>query len=173
MTAILTVQNADKAFGTRVVLAGASFAVDERDRVGIVGLNGAGKSTLLKLVVGADGPDAGLITRQRELTLEYVSQEPALDGALLVGETVRQGLRAHQAALAELSTVESKIAELTGDKLHAALDEQARLHARIEAAGGWDRDHEVRSLAAALQLPPLESKIGTLSGGERRRVALA
>src|SRR4051794_14385170 len=173
MTAILTVQNAEKAFGTRVVLGGVSFAVDERDRVGIVGLNGAGKSTLLKLIVGGDSPDAGLITRQRELTLEYVSQEPQLDGAATVGEIVRQGLRAHQAALEELSTLESKIHELQGDKLHAALDEQARLHARLEAGGGWDRDHEVRTLAAALQLPTLESKIGNLSGGERRRVALA
>ncbi|MGZ3427881.1 MAG: ATP-binding cassette domain-containing protein, partial [Polyangia bacterium] len=153
MSAILTVQNVHKAFGTRVVLGGVSFAVDERDRVGIVGLNGAGKSTLLKLIVGADEPDEGLITRQRELTLEYVSQEPALDGARSVGEVVREGLRAHAAALAELSTVESKIPELTGDKLHAALEEQARLHARIDAVGGWDRDHEVRSLAAALQLP--------------------
>ncbi|HEX6837897.1 MAG TPA: ATP-binding cassette domain-containing protein, partial [Polyangia bacterium] len=70
-------------------------------------------------------------------------------------------------------TLESKIPTLEGDKLHAALDEQARLHARIEAAGGWDREHEVRSLAAALQLSTLESKIGVLSGGERRRVALA
>jgi ATP-binding cassette subfamily F protein uup len=173
VAAILTVQNVYKAFGTRVVLDGVSFAVDERDRVGIVGLNGAGKSTLLKLIVGADDPDAGLITRQRELTLEYVSQEPALDAALSVGEIVRQGLRTHAAALAELGTVEARIATLTGDKLHAALDEQARLHARIEAAGGWDRDHEVRSLGAALQLPPLDAKVATLSGGERRRVALA
>src|SRR6476661_1725364 len=118
MTAILTVQNVEKAFGTRVVLAGVSFAVDERDRVGIVGLNGAGKSTLLKLIVGADGPDAGLITRQRELTLEYVPQEPALDGARSVGEIVREGLRAHQAALAQLAALEEKIPALEGDKLH-------------------------------------------------------
>ncbi|MDB4969701.1 MAG: uup [Myxococcales bacterium] len=173
MTAILTVQNAEKSFGTRVVLDGISFAVDERDRVGIVGLNGAGKSTLLKLIVGADSVDAGLITRQRELTLEYVSQEPQLDAAATVGEIVRQGLRTHQAALAELSTLEAKIGSLAADKLGAALEEQARLHARVEAAGGWDRDHEVRSLAAALQLPSLEAKVGTLSGGERRRVALA
>ena len=173
MGAILTVQNVEKAFGTRVVLGGVSFVVDERDRVGIVGLNGAGKSTLLKLIVGADEPDRGLITRQRELTLEYVSQEPALDGSSTVGAVVREGLRAHAAALAELSTVESKIPTLAGDKLHAALAEQARLHARIDAVGGWDREHEVRSLAAALQLPPLPSNIATLSGGERRRVALA
>jgi ATP-binding cassette subfamily F protein uup len=150
-----------------------SFAVDARDRVGIVGLNGAGKSTLLKLLVGGDTPDAGLITRQRELTLEYVAQEPALDGALTVGETVRQGLRAHQAALAELAALEARIPSLAGDKLEAAMHEQARLHAAIDHAGGWDREHEVRSLAAALQLPALESTIATLSGGERRRVALA
>jgi len=173
VTAILTLQNVDKAFGTRVVLAGVSFAVDERDRVGIVGLNGAGKSTLLKLIVGADEPDRGLITRQRELTLEYVPQEPQLDGTRTVGEIVREGLRAHQAALAELAALEAKIPTLAGDKLHAALDEQARQHARIDRAGGWDREHEVRSLAAALQLPALDGKIATLSGGERRRVALA
>jgi ATP-binding cassette subfamily F protein uup len=170
---ILSVQSVEKAFGTRVVLAGVSFAVDAGERVGIVGLNGAGKSTLLKLLVGAEEPDRGLITRQRELTLEYVPQEPALDGARSVGEIVREGLRAHQAALAELATVESKIPTLSGDKLQAALEAQAQLHATIEATGGWDREHEVRSLAAALQLPTLESKIGTLSGGERRRVALA
>src|SRR5260370_708837 len=136
MTAILTVQNAEKAFGTRVVLGGVSFAVDERERIGIVGLNGAGKSTLLKLVVGADAPDAGLITRQRELTLEYVSQEPQLDAAATVGEIVRQGLRAHQAALAELSTLESKIHTLAGDKLQTAPQEQGKLRARPEAARG-------------------------------------
>ena len=173
MTAILTVQNVDKAFGTRVVLAGVSFAVDERDRVGIVGLNGAGKSTLLRIVAGGDEPDGGLVTRQRSLTLEYVPQEPQLDGARAVGEIVREGLRAHAAALAELAALESRIPEFSGDKLHAALDEQARLHAAIEAAGGWDREHEVRSLGAALQLPSLDARVATLSGGERRRVALA
>ena len=173
MTAILTVQNVDKAFGSRVVLAGVSFAVDERDRIGIVGLNGAGKSTLLRIVAGGDDPDAGLVTRQRALTLEYVPQEPALDGARSVGELVREGLRAHAAALTELSALEARIPTLAEDKLHAALEEQARLHAAIETAGGWDREHEVRSLAAALQLPALDAKVGTLSGGERRRVALA
>ena len=173
MAAILTVQHVDKAFGTRRVLDDVSFAVDARDRIGIVGLNGAGKSTLLRLVVGGDAPDGGLITRQRELTLEYVPQEPRLDGEAAVGDVVRQGLRAHQAALAELGAVEARIPELSGDKLQAALEAQAALHARIEAAGGWDREHEVRTLAAALELPPLASQVATLSGGERRRVALA
>jgi ATP-binding cassette subfamily F protein uup len=173
LTAILTVQNVDKAFGSRAVLAGASFAVDERDRIGIVGLNGAGKSTLLRIVVGGDSADAGLVTRQRGLTLEYVPQEPTLDGERTVGETVREGLRAHQQWLNQLATLEAQMHTLGGEALEAALAEQARLHAVVEAAGGWEREHEVRSLAAALELPSLEAAVGRLSGGERRRVALA
>ncbi len=173
MGAILTVQNVAKSFGSRSVLEGVSFAVSDRDRIGIVGLNGAGKSTLLKIVVAADTADSGLVTRQRDLTLEYVSQEPILDGKSTVGAVVREGLRVHARLLAELETLEATIGELGGDKLDAALALQAKLHAAVDAAGGWEREHEVRTLAAALELPPLEAIVGNLSGGERRRVALA
>ncbi len=174
MTAILTAQSVDKAFGTRVVLDGVSFAVHERDRIGLIGLNGAGKSTLLRLLVdGGDAPDAGLITRRRGLTIEYVSQEPALDPARTVGETLRDGLRAHAAALAALAGLEARLPALDGARLDAALAEQAALHQRVEDLGGWDRDHEIRGLAAALGIATLDARVGTLSGGEARRVALA
>ena len=136
MTAILTVQGLEKRFGTRRVLDGASFAVHERDRIGMIGANGAGKSTLLEIVVhratGGDdptlAPDAGLVTWRRDLALEYVAQEPVLDPAATVGAVV----------------------------------------ARAGVA-----DHEVATIAAALELPPGAQAIGTLSLGERRRVALA
>jgi ATP-binding cassette subfamily F protein uup len=136
VTAILTVQGLEKRFGTRRVLDGASFAVHERDRIGMIGANGAGKSTLLEIVVhratGGDdptlAPDAGLVTWRRDLALEYVAQEPVLDPAATVGAVVaRDGVA----------------------------------------------DHEVATIAAALELPPGAQAIGTLSLGERRRVALA
>jgi len=136
VTAILTVQGLEKRFGTRRVLDGASFAVHERDRIGMIGANGAGKSTLLEIVVhramGGDdptlAPDAGLVTWKRDLALEYVAQEPVLDAAATVGAVVaRDGVP----------------------------------------------DHEVATIAAALELPPAAQAIGTLSLGERRRVALA
>jgi ABC transport system ATP-binding/permease protein len=136
VTAILTVQGLEKRFGTRRVLNGASFAVHERDRIGMIGANGAGKSTLLEMVVhramGGDdptlAPDAGLITWKRDLALEYVAQEPVLDDAAAVGPAVaRDGVP----------------------------------------------DHEIATIATALELPPLTQRIGTLSLGERRRVALA
>jgi ATP-binding cassette subfamily F protein uup len=109
--AIVTVQNVEKSFGPRRVLEGVSFALHATDRVGIVGLNGSGKSTLLRLVADPkDAPDAGLITRMRGLTREYVPQEPKLDLALTVGETVRQGLRADET---ELDTLEYEVRGLS------------------------------------------------------------
>jgi ATP-binding cassette subfamily F protein uup len=136
VSAILTVQNVEKSFGTRRVLRGVSFALDENDRVGLVGLNGAGKSTLLRLVADpTDQPDSGLITRKRNLTIEYVPQEPKLDGTTTIHETVRSGVRVD--------------------------DNPGKI------------DAEVRGLSAALELPSSERLISSLSGGERRRVALA
>ncbi|NVB82343.1 MAG: ABC-F family ATP-binding cassette domain-containing protein [Kofleriaceae bacterium] len=137
MTAVVTVQDLHKHFGNRRVLNGISFAVHERDRIGLIGANGAGKSTLLKMMVHGAGateedpslvPDEGLITWRRDLRLEYVAQEPQLP-----------------------------------------LDEP------VSAALARDDvpEHEIHTVAAALQLPPLTARIGDLSLGERRRVALA
>jgi ATP-binding cassette subfamily F protein uup len=138
--AIVTVQNVEKSFGDRRVLGGVSFALQENDRVGLVGLNGAGKSTLLRLVADpSDAPDAGLITRMRGLTIEYVPQEPTLDGTHNVRDTVRSGVR----------------------------------HVPDDAHELGKLDAEVRGLSASLELPPPDRLIGSLSGGEKRRVALA
>ncbi len=142
MSTILTVLGLEKSFGTRRVLDGVSLSVHQGDRIGVIGRNGTGKSTLLKMVVAARRgvgleederrqlePDGGTITWRRDLTLEYVPQEPRLDGARTVGE-----LCARDAAVPA---------------------------------------HEIHTLAAALELPPLEAQIGTLSIGQKRRVALA
>jgi ATP-binding cassette subfamily F protein uup len=136
MAAILTVQGLEKRYGTRKVLAGASFAVHERDRIGMIGANGAGKTTLLKMLVaramGIDDamlvPDDGVITWRRDLKLEYVAQEPELDPEVTIGSFLaREGVQ----------------------------------------------PHEIGTVSNALLLPPGERTIGVLSGGERRRVALA
>jgi ATP-binding cassette subfamily F protein uup len=147
VTAILTVQGLEKRFGSRRVLNGASFAVHERDRIGMIGANGAGKSTLLAMVVhaamaaragaGDDPalvPDAGVVTWRRDLVLEYVAQEPVIDLD---------------------ATVAAALARARGPA-----DEEVPAH-------------ETAAIAAALQLPPMDARVGRLSLGERRRVALA
>src|SRR5439155_6459652 len=104
--AILTLQGVEKSFGTRHVLGGVSFAVHDRDRVGLVGVNGSGKSTLLRLVVAAvagaepepaTAPDAGLITRKRDLSFAYVPQEPRLEAGRTLGEMLAEHVPAHEA----------------------------------------------------------------------------
>ncbi len=190
MTAILTVQNVEKSFGARRVLAGVSFAVQAQDRIALVGLNGSGKSTLMRLIAqvgheadapgesavpSAEGPDAGLITRRRRpvLHVEYVPQEPRLPPSSSVQEVMRAGLRQHAALLAELHELGEQIEGSEGQARDAALLRQAALHERLKDLGGWDIEHQIRGLAAALQLPPPDARIETLSIGERRRIALA
>ena len=178
MTAILTLQEVDKSFGTRRILGGASFAMADGERVALIGPNGAGKSTILRMLTAEPGdalhgPDRGLVTRQRGLTIEHVEQEPRLPPDETVATSLRAGLRAHSEAIARLRTLEDALATTTGDALTAALTDQAALHQAIEDGGGWDRDHEIRSISAALRLPAAEARVGDLSGGERRRVAIA
>lgn len=173
MAVILTAQGVRKSFGLREILGGVSFAINDQDRVALVGVNGSGKSTLLSILVGAAAPDDGLVTRRRELRLEHVAQEPALDPDATVGTVLAEGLAQHSARLARLEALGARLHELDGIALEAALAEQAALHEQIAHDGGWERDHELRTVAAALDTPPMERIIGTLSIGERRRVALA
>src|SRR5688572_24641004 len=164
-TAILTVQNVEKSFGARRVLSGVSFAVHAQDRIALLGINGSGKSTLLRMLAGDDsgvqagtvdsreeGPDAGLITKRRGLHVEYVPQEPRLPEEATVQEALRAGLRAHAALHDELDTLGRSIER--GEAVEVALERQAVLHERLDSLGGWDVEHELRGLAAALKLPP-------------------
>ena len=135
MSAIVTVQDVQKRFGDRRVLAGVSFAVHERDRIGLVGANGAGKSTLLEMMIyGKDGrgadpalvPDEGTITWRRDLTLAYVAQEPELPGgavgAALAGEGIAEHEAATIAAALRLPPLDAQIAKLSfGERRRVAL----------------------------------------------------
>lgn len=154
----------------RFILKDISLSFFPGAKIGVLGLNGAGKSTLLKIMAGVDKDIDGEITWQNDLKIGYLPQEPQLDSEATVRQAVEEGMGEVMQAQAKLDAVYAAYAEPDAD-FDALAAEQARLEAII-AAAGTDASTQMEIAADALRLPPWEAKIGHLSGGEKRRVAL-
>ncbi|HVJ59799.1 MAG TPA: energy-dependent translational throttle protein EttA, partial [Burkholderiaceae bacterium] len=154
----------------REILKNISLSFFPGAKIGVLGLNGSGKSTLLKIMAGEDKNFEGEAVAMPDLKIGFLKQEPELDPAKTVREEVESGLGEVMQAKAELEKVYAAYAEPDADFDKLAAD-QARYEAII-AASGADTEHQLEIAADALNLPPWDAKIATLSGGEKRRVAL-
>ncbi len=142
-------------------------------KIGVVGLNGAGKSTLLRIMAGVDREFDGEARPASGIRIGYLPQEPQLDPSKDVRGNVEDGIAEVKALLARFDEISQRFAEpLDEDEMNRLLEEQARLQDAIEAAGGWELDRRLEVAADALRLPPWDADVESLSGGERRRVAL-
>ncbi|MGC4097630.1 MAG: energy-dependent translational throttle protein EttA [Nitrospira sp.] len=141
-------------------------------KIGVLGLNGSGKSSLLKIIAGVDPNYTGEITRSKGYSVGLLEQEPQLDANKTVKEVVEEGKAELVALLHEYEAVSNKIGEVGPDEMEKLLDKQAQLQEKIEAANGWELENELDIAMDALRCPPADQKVGTLSGGEKRRVAL-
>ncbi|MDX5376583.1 MAG: energy-dependent translational throttle protein EttA [Halomonas sp.] len=140
-------------------------------KIGVLGLNGAGKSTLLRIMAGVDKEYEGEARPMPGINIGYLPQEPQLDDEKNVRETVEEALGEIKEAQAKLDAVYAAYAEPDAD-FDALAAEQARLENIIEAADAHNLERKLEVAAEALRLPPWEARVGNLSGGERRRVAL-
>ncbi len=159
-SAILTAADLQVRYNEQVVLDKASFTICEGDRIGLVGRNGSGKSTFLRILAGTQQPDAGTTTRRRNLVIGYLSQEFTLDPQINVYENVRAGARHVLDLIREFEELPAQ------SKRHDELEE------RIRTLDGWGLDHRIKTAMSHLNVPDGERRIDTLSGGEKRRVAM-
>jgi ATP-binding cassette ChvD family protein len=142
-------------------------------KIGIIGLNGSGKSTLLKIIAGVEKSYRGEVVWAPGYTVGYLEQEPQMDPDKTVLEVVQEGVQEVMDLLKEYEEVNMKFMEpMTDDEMAALIERQGELTEKIDHAGGWEIDAKLERAMDALQCPPEDAKIATLSGGERRRVAL-
>lgn len=174
-TTVLTLHAVSKIIPpSRVVLRDVSLSFFEGAKIGVVGLNGAGKSTLLRILSGEDRDIEGEVHRLHEqLRIGYLPQEPLFDAEGDVRHHVEQAVTTTRALLDRYQSISEAFAHVTEeDEINRLLEEQARVQEAIEAHQGWDLEHRLEVAASALRLPPWDKPIRSLSGGERRRVAL-
>ncbi len=142
-------------------------------KIGIIGLNGAGKSTVLKIIAGVEKPTRGEVVWAPGYSVGYLEQEPQMDPDKTVLEVVQEGVQEVVDMLAEYNEIGMKFCEpLSDDEMNALIERQGELTELIEHRDGWEIDSKLERAMDALQCPPPDARIATLSGGERRRVAL-
>ncbi len=170
---VYVMKDVTKAYpGGREVFKGITLSFLPGVKIGVLGVNGAGKSTLLKIIAGIETEYGGEAWAAEGARVGYLSQEPRLDEDKTVAENVAQAFGPLQAALTRFNAISEEFAEpMDDERMNTLLAEQAELQEKIDAEDGWDLDRRIEIALDALRWPP-DSPVTSLSGGERRRVAL-
>lgn len=168
---MISIENVSKTYGEKQLFQDISITISEKDRVGLIGVNGTGKSSLLKIMAGIDLPDRGEIVKPKDYTISYLSQEPELNPELSVLEQVFEGdapifkqLRAYEEALFKLNhnPNDSSVQQLLFEA-----------QKNMDAGNAWDANANAKAILTKLGIEDYNKRIGELSGGQKKRVALA
>src|SRR5512134_3558742 len=158
---------------SREILKGIYLAFYPGAKIGVLGANGAGKSSLLRIMAGVDQDFLGEARPLPGTSIGFLPQETQLDPAKDVRGNVMEGVREQQALLDQFNEISAKFAEpMDDDEMNRLLEKQGNLQERIDTLGLWELDHKIDLAMDALRLPPGDADVRTISGGERRRVAL-
>ena len=162
---LLTGDNITKSYSEKILLKSISIGINEGDKIGVIGINGTGKTTLLKIIAGIEQADEGKITKGNSVTIEYLSQNPDFDMDITVLQQVFKGdspliklIREYEEAVNNKNTPNDRVIRLTQS---------------MEAANAWGIESEAKSILTRLGVFDFSARIGTLSGGQKKRIALA
>ena len=159
----LSAENLTKSYGDRTLFRNLTFGISRGDKIAIVGANGSGKTTLLSILAGAMPPDAGLVSVRKDISIGYLDQQPEFNNALTVMEAVLAG------ESAQLDAVRAYETALANEN-HVGLD---RAMADMEKLEAWDYEAQIRQILGELGIQDITQPVSSLSGGQRKRVALA
>ncbi|NDJ20230.1 ATP-binding cassette domain-containing protein [Nostoc sp. B(2019)] len=168
---IITLQSVKKDFGIKEILIDASFSLDATDKVGLIGTNGSGKSTLLKMIAGLEPIDSGQILVNSGSKIIYLPQQPDLDENHTVLEQVFADSGEHTALVREYEELSDKLAHYPDDT--QLMSRLSAVMQRMDTSGAWELETNAKIILTKLGISDFDAKIGTLSGGYRKRIALA
>lgn len=170
---IFTLQSVKKDFGIKEILTDASFSLDDGDKVGLIGTNGSGKSTLLKMIAGLEPIDSGQILVNSGVRIVYLPQQPELDDNHTVLEQVFADSGEQMPLVREYEELSDKLAHAQGDDANQLVSRLSTVMQKMDASGAWELETNAKIILTKLGIEDFNARIGTLSGGYRKRIALA
>lgn len=168
---VLSVENISKNYGEKILFDNVSLNINDIDKIGLIGINGTGKSTLLKIIAGVETSDSGGTNIPNGTRIEYLPQNPDFDPAATVLEQVFKGETPIMKVIREYEKTIEDISKAPED--HTLQEKLIKLSAKMDSLNAWEIESQVKIVLTKLGISNFESKIGTLSGGQRKRVALA
>jgi len=169
---LLTLKSVKKDFGIKEILRDASFSLEEGDKVGLIGTNGSGKSTLLKMIAGIEPIDGGDIWRNAGAKIVYLPQQPDIEGDRTVLEQVFADAGEQMALIREYEDISHRMARGQGD-MDMLMSRLSQVTEKIETAAAWDLETSAKVVLSKLGIEDFDARVGDLSGGYRKRIAIA
>ncbi|SCI38611.1 ABC-F family ATP-binding cassette domain-containing protein [Intestinibacter bartlettii] len=167
---LITLENISKSYSEKKLLEDISLGINDKEKIGLIGVNGTGKSTLLKIIAGAEIPDDGTITKANKVRIEYLPQNPYYDENATVLEQVFKGTCEEMKIIGDYQDVLDKINKSYNEKLN---DRLLKLQEKMDALNLWDLESSAKTVLTKLGIKDFNQKVKELSGGQRKRVSLA